>query len=233
MPLAARFTLLLLSLGATSAAVAATATDSQVCGYRIEADVKVEANGDVQINDDHGRVLISGDRLSIDHLSAPLDPDQRARLDLYRGRLVALIPAIADAARESLRARLLSTLSAAGALADPDRLPPEERDRLVGIEQRIAAHWSDNQLPLRNPDDAQLDRDLDALASISARFAGQTATAPRNLPAPLAEPLQTRGAVDRPLRQHVDALCDAVATLDLLENSLGRFDVFDAQSPSI
>lgn len=227
---------LLATVGSPASAVSAAdmldPDSARLCGRQLVGDVELTAQG-LQLRTVSGSVVIAAGHLWLNGTLTPLTAHQQAVLKHYDRLLQGVVPAVAEAARVGLSLGLETTLAA---LAEPGaaaaELSPEQQQSVNELHSRLSSHWPRNSLSARALAERQLDRDIDALITSLTELllrplpmAG--ATTQRHVATPVSQ-LQPVGDAGALLQ-----LCADVAKLDALENTLGLFELFTDNHPSI
>lgn len=232
---------------------------ARVCDFEVEREVQLGGSAIVIDPDGSAPIEIRDDRLFIDGQAQVLNPSERALIKDYAAQMKVTVPAVAKLTLTSLEIGFETTLRVLDRLRSPASQP--SRDPFEALASSLKLQLRDRVDPTRLPagaiDNLALDAELDsAIAELArhaepavVRSAEQGIREPSPTPAlaePRAESTSARVAarshptVDRRASNPVTRLerdarrvCAQFERLDLLENWLGRFNVFASDRESV
>lgn len=240
------FALCLAALMMASVSLPAAA-DNSICRYELTYDVDIDTQGLRLTRSGQPDVRIHDGALWIDDEPADLTTSERKRLRQYERdmrRFTEEATSVAlDGVALGLRGATLAVTAVTG--REPDR-DVERRMKSIeqGFRERLDGRHLSNEL-FDQRFDAELDEAIESLTQdLMADMVGGVGQlvamalfAPSRLEA-RAQSIdqQVSAQIDaqaNQLERRADGLCRQVETLDMLENSIGRFSAFDRQRPSI
>lgn len=233
-------------LSATSCAAMARER-TQVCDYELHYDVRSDADGLSLLKSDKERVRIERGQLRVDGQLVSLTPSEQRRLQHYARDLRRFTQEATSVALEGVQIGLEGATVAVTTLTGKP-LAADTRARMQDLQRHFAERFDGRLFSADSfgPDfdreiDASVDALIDELAEQALGGVGSMLSlalfAPSRLEARAAQveqqvtqQIQVRADV---LERRAEGLCKQVQTLDGLENSLGRFDLFSIDGPSI
>ena len=237
-------------LSATSCAAMAR-EHTQVCDYQLHYDIRSDADGLslLESGPKSGKehVRIERERLWIDGQPVALTPSEQRRLQHYARDLRRFTQEATSVALEGVQLGLEGATIAVTALTGKP-LAADTRARMQDLQKHFAERFDGRHFSADSfgPDfdreiDASVDELVDELAEQALSGVGGMLSlalfAPSKLEARAAQieqhvsqQIQVRADV---LEHRAEGLCKQVQTLDGLENSLARFDLFSIDGPSI
>lgn len=239
------FTLVILLSATSCAAMARERT--QVCDYGLHYDVRSDAEGLSLLKSSHEQVRIEGERLWIGGEPVSLTPSEQRRLQHYARDLRRFTQEATSVALEGVQIGLEGASVAVTTLTGKP-LAADTQARMQELQRHFAERFDGRLFSADSfgPDfdreiDASVDALIDELAEQALGGVGSMLSlalfAPSTLESRAAQveqqvtqQIQVRADV---LERRAEGLCKQVQTLDGLENSLGRFDLFSVDEPSI
>lgn len=243
-------TLYLLALVTAASPGYAHESDGRVCNYRLQADIRL-GDESVELTDlDDRKLVLQGDRLWIDGEEQALNPSERRRVADYRRGIEKMVPAIGDIALSGVTLGIEAATLAVSALSGDENPDMSKLNaRMEKVAQRLRQKFDGRHLRrgmLGGDDfDAELDAEIESIAEETVRQVSGSVFSLMFTALFQPSKLEARGErVDQLVEQRVerradalerqaDALCEQVEHLDVLENSLGRFDVLARPASSI
>jgi hypothetical protein len=232
-------------LSATSGAMARDS--SQVCDYTLHYDVRSDADGLSLLRSDKEHVRIEREQLWIDGKPVPLTQGEQRRLRHYARDLRRFTQEASSVALEGVQIGLEGASVAVTTLTGKP-LAADTQARMQELQRHFAERF-DGQYFSAEAFGPRFDREIDAsieelVDELTEQALGGVGSllslalfAPSRLEARAAQveqqvtqQIQVRADV---LERRAEGLCKQVQTLDGLENSLGRFDLFSVDGPSI
>ena len=220
---------------------------TQVCNYELHYDIEADAKGLSLITQNKDRVRIENQNLWINGKPVSLTQSEQRRLQHYERDLRRFTQEATSVALEGVQLGLEGAAVAVTTLTG-EPLPVETLARMKALQHRFAARFDGQHFSadsFGHDFDREIDASVDELVSdLTEQGIGGVGSmmalalfAPSKLEARAAQieqrvsqQIEVRAEV---LERRADGLCKQVQTLDGLENSLGRFDVFSIDGPSI
>ncbi len=234
---------------ATASLPAMAGSGDRICDYQLRYDIDMDSQGLSLTQADEPSVRIEQGRLWIDGQRESLSASEQKRLRQYERDMRRFSRDTVDVAVQGMQLGLQGAATAIAALTG-EPLDAQTRQRMRTLELQFkngldAQHLSAEHLSTHFDD--EIDEAVDELTGDlmeqaiggAGKLMALALFAPSRLEARADRVEQmVKTQIEGPasqLERQADGLCQQLQTLDMLENSIGRFDAFERkdQGPSI